>query len=641
MKSIDIDPEYGTNFKPISNFIKKVLPKSKHYWRVAGYFRSSVFNLIGDEVKDFCENGGHIKLLTSVELTEDDEKAIEGGESKRAILEKALEASLEHSFSSPLSNPELLEELIAHGKLEVRISIGNFEHRKKGIFFATDDLEKGEYVAFTGTVNDSANGYESQKNDIDVYKSWGKDGDRKRAYSKQNIFKKDWENKLDTITLSMAQAKRLIKRAGSGPGNQAGGSPAEVSEIDTIDEKWAHQEEAVDAFFAANGRGILSMATGTGKTRTAGKIARRLLQERKIDGVVVVSSNSLLLDQWSDQFGNKDNYPEIDGLIYKHYNSENGGNPKHYPTFKLRPKGMLLIGRHYFRRFADTIDSEKAKRLLVILDEVHQFKGESFRRDIGDNINKFNLRIGLSATPFTGHNHDGNDFLKEYLGDSFYEFGIKNAISKEILCPLRYTPLEFSLSEEDILAQKKINSEYAMRKNTSDPMSREEKFTKLARVTKVSLEKIPVFESFLNSNNPSLDRTIIFAETKEYGEKICTLLNDYMPGQYRTFFEGESNIHLKRFVNGELECLVTCSRIAEGIDIPSVKTVILFTADRPPAAKNYQRIGRALRTVKGSPEKTANVIDFVREDREAKSSPGRISSCKLRHDELVELSGVR
>lgn len=61
------------------------------------------------------------------------------------------------------------------------------------------------------------------------------------------------------------------------------------------------------------------------------------------------------------------------------------------------------------------------------------------------------------------------------------------------------------------------------------------------------------------------------------------------------------------------ECLLTCKKISEGIDISSVTNIFLFASDRSKLVTT-QRIGRALRLDKKNPNKKAIVIDFILED---------------------------
>ena len=74
-------------------------------------------------------------------------------------------------------------------------------------------------------------------------------------------------------------------------------------------------------------------------------------------------------------------------------------------------------------------------------------------------------------------------------------------------------------------------------------------------------------------------------------------------------------INLENFAAGKIDCLLTCKKVSEGIDISSVTNIILFSSDRSRLVTT-QRIGRALRLDKNNPEKKATVVDFVIEDSE-------------------------
>jgi len=54
--------------------------------------------------------------------------------------------------------------------------------------------------------------------------------------------------------------------------------------------KWRHQDEAL-AIFLKEERGILNMATGTGKTRTALKILSRLFETGEIETAIPRNGN--------------------------------------------------------------------------------------------------------------------------------------------------------------------------------------------------------------------------------------------------------------------------------------------------------------------------------------------------------------
>ena len=81
---------------------------------------------------------------------------------------------------------------------------------------------------------------------------------------------------------------------------------------------------------------------------------------------------------------------------------------------------------------------------------------------------------------------------------------------------------------------------------------------------------------------------------------------------YHTYYAEDQKHQLENFSKGNLDLLLTCHKISEGIDIQSVKNIILFYSDRA-KLETIQRIGRCLRKDPSDPKKKSFVLDFVRE----------------------------
>jgi superfamily II DNA or RNA helicase len=176
--------------------------------------------------------------------------------------------------------------------------------------------------------------------------------------------------------------------------------------------------------------------------------------------------------------------------------------------------------------------------------------------------------------------------------------------------------------------------------NPSLPKSR--LYMMLARVRKESEEKLPVFERYLEKNTDVLEDCLIFVETKRYGKKVQEIIHDYTK-TYRTYYGEDDEQNLADFSNGQISTLITSKAISEGIDIKSVKSIILFTSNRSKGT-TIQRIGRAMRTNPSNPGKKANIVDFVvrsdieeepDEEDEVDTPPD-----KERHKWLLDLSEV-
>ena len=139
-------------------------------------------------------------------------------------------------------------------------------------------------------------------------------------------------------------------------------------------------------------------------------------------------------------------------------------------------------------------------------------------------------------------------------------------------------------------------------------------FTQLALVNKTAVNKLEEFESLISQRPELLQKCIIFVQTMEYGAKLQEILVRYSD-KYHTYYADDEKINLENFAAGKIDCLLTCKKVSEGIDISSVTNIILFSSDRSRLVTT-QRIGRALRLDKNNPEKKATVVDFVIEDSE-------------------------
>jgi superfamily II DNA or RNA helicase len=98
----------------------------------------------------------------------------------------------------------------------------------------------------------------------------------------------------------------------------------------------------------------------------------------------------------------------------------------------------------------------------------------------------------------------------------------------------------------------------------------------------------------------------------EYGIKLQDVLVKYTD-RYHTYYADDEKSNLDDFAEGRIDCLLTCKKISEGIDISSVTNIFLFASDRSKLVTT-QRIGRALRLDKKNPDKKATVIDFILDD---------------------------
>ena len=129
---------------------KPCLRVATRYVRGAGYFRTSVFRLMSEEILNFCINGGHITILTSTQW---------GKEDYEVAMQAYENVGLKEDLTALLEDPETVEStrmlcaLIQNGKLDLRVAVlrGDIYHQKKGYF----EDNQGNVVAFDGSGNET------------------------------------------------------------------------------------------------------------------------------------------------------------------------------------------------------------------------------------------------------------------------------------------------------------------------------------------------------------------------------------------------------------------------------------------------------------------------------------------------------
>ena len=598
------------------------LQEAKQYWRAVGYFSSSALEVFGAPLGEFVKKGGAIRLVTSVELSESDLKAIERGMSKRQVCRHRLETIIEEQFVNGASDGVArLGLLLEMGRLDIQIAVPKIGtgvyHEKIGIFFDGDN-----FVAFSGSSNESRNAFENNRECIDVYTSWRSP---KRADRKRKHFEEVWDGTDKGVNVySFPEAlKRKLIRVCKKRGTNGWSGKKESH-------KWRHQDEALEKFVAGK-RGVLNMATGTGKTWTAIKILKALFHADEIDTVIVCTNGNDLLDQWFSKLLGERKEVGREIRVLRHY-----GRYKEIPEFTLDPQGaFLLVSREPIASALQQLDVACCQRILLIHDEVHGLGSPGNRTRLEGLSDSIKFRLGLSATPERFYDHKGNEFIENHIGPVLMTFGLPEAIERGILAPFNYYPLRYKLTDIDKARIAAIYRKRKAREMAGNPMRDEDLWMEIARVYKTSKAKLPVFEEFIEDHQELLKRCIIFTETMEYGENVLEIVHRYRP-DFHTYYSGEEKSTLQRFSRGQLECLITCHRLSEGIDIQSLNSVILFSSERS-RLETIQRIGRCLRTNPDDPDKVANIVDFIREGNE-KSDP---NADEERREWLSGLSKIR
>ncbi|WP_293397693.1 DEAD/DEAH box helicase family protein [Phenylobacterium sp. RIFCSPHIGHO2_01_FULL_69_31] len=624
-----------------NDFFAPCLKVATAYRRAAGYFSSMALVTWAEALPRLVgERSLTIQLIACPELSRADiavlRETIDDGK-RAAYREMLVERMLEEviAFADDPGDTGLrariLAWLLANDRLEIRFAFaGHVDepgifHEKIGVF----DFPDGSKVAFTGSANETLGGHKRNYESIDVYRSWVA-GDADRVAIKAEQFDEAWRGEAEGLEVSRPSQALIARLKAKAPERLP--KPKPLPRPDGAeDPRWRHQTEAVTKFLEARA-GVLEMATGTGKTRTTLKILERLIDEGQIQGAIVSMDGTDLLDQWSQELDAWMLKSDRRWLIYRHFERH-----RELGKFALDPeRAILVISRGQLSKVLDRLPAPQRKSMIIVHDEVHGLGVPSLVATLKGEHPKFGWRLGLSATPDRAYDDAGNDFLREEIGDTLFRFPLEEAIRRGVLSGFDYVPLEYELTDGDRERLKAVYSREARRKAEGSPMSKEEVWTELSKVYKTAEQKPDVFRAFLKSRPDIMKNTIIFVETKEYGNALLETFHDYTT-RYRTYYAEDDRDHLVQFARGEIDCLITCHRISQGIDIQALENVVLFASARA-KLETIQRIGRCLRADPSNPDKRARVIDFVRP-----ASPGdRFPNAdQERCAWLTELSKVR
>lgn len=627
------DIEYAEEYRSgeanaLSAFFLPSFKVARSYDRAVGYFSSSALECFAEPFEQFIQFGGTVRLIASVELHHDDIQAIEGKAGREAACEARILQIIDEEFSGKAasSGVQKLAALLEMGRMEIRIAVpktgGGIYHEKVGIF----DGGEPDYVAFAGSTNESRQALEFNYECIDVFPSWR---DPSRALSKKRHFEALWSGRAPgaaTYTFPEAARRKLIRAIRNEAIEPTGRPNPEEAAL------WPHQRTALDEFLSRQ-RGILEMATGTGKTRTALAVLKHLIQHGSIRTAIVTADGSDLLDQWATDLVATLRASRPRFRLLKHYREHHQRDEYLIGS----DFSVLLCSRQALRPVLKRMSAQQKRDAFIVHDEVHRFGSASHVAELDGEADEVQWRLGLSATPDREYDEVGNAFIERNVGEVIFRYPLEDAISDGVLCGFDYLPLEWDPNADDRREVQALMARRSARDTGGRPVMSEEEFRReVARVYKVSVEKVPLFVSFVQRHPEALERCIVFLAEKSYGLYVSEHIHAITP-RFRTYFDEDEPAALKEFATGVIDCLLTCHRVSEGIDIRSVKTVVLLSADRA-KLETIQRIGRCLRTDPTNPNKQALVVDFIRRRTSPAAEP---TGDELRRQWLETLSQIK
>lgn len=658
LSDINILEEYRTGEQNlVESFYKPCVKEAAVYDRAVGYFRSTVFLLIGPSLIDFAKRGGSMRLVCSPELTHEDYDAmLSGYQLRENALENALSRDLDSLYGDELlrANTEALATLVARGVIDIKIAFrpkgAGIYHEKIGIF--KDGL--GNIVSFKGSINESWSGWHDRGNyeSFDTYCSWEGDKEALRVNNNVQYFERLWSDKLEAVNVVdfpsttkrkiALMAKESIDDIDIAALYEAKNVPSE-SENGKIKRKpLPHQIAAIDGWIAQGSRGVFEHATGSGKTFTALTIMKQHLGD---DGVaLVLVPDRLLHRQWADEI--KEELPSA--TIIK----AGDGHTRWRKNRRLRQvtqpgQGLgirIVLATMSTARLADFREGVwEGDHLMVVADEVHEIGSAENSKSL---TIKSGARLGLSATPRRYGDPLGTSKIFDYFGPIVEPpFTLEDAIKQGRLVEYEYHPEPIRLtateSEAWEVATREISQEYARSKkdDSGSPVITprlQNMLIQRSRIAKKASAKVPYAVSVVEEYFVEGQSWLVYCEDQyQLAETLSALRSKgFDPCEYHTNMEGDSAASLdwfKRF--GGIMVSIRC--LDQGVDIPKISHAIILASSQNPR-QFIQRRGRVLRVCPGKHK--AVIFDAVVVPVCLDQEPGQLSLLKSELQRSIQFS---
>jgi superfamily II DNA or RNA helicase len=615
----------------LSEFYRPVLSRSVRYDRAVGFFSSATFKTCALELRDFIARDGKVRLIIGCLTNKADVDAISEtttakDDQSRELIRRQLIQYFDELIGVDPNSARTFAALISAGIVTIRFALRErgIYHEKFGVF---EDCE-GARIAFIGSLNETSSAMDPFVNhesisvydsrDTYIFREYGEPLERRF----EALWRGDTKNtRIYDIDPETLDAIRQIAERHS-KSNEAESKESEQQDLRP------YQTEALVSWERHSYRGILAMATGTGKTRTALAAVRRFRASPNSGIVVITVPYQNLALQWLVELEKLGipGYP-----VFQNY--ESWFEP--VKAFILnaryidgdRPPCLVCVNRTFneprFRELLGLLSAQDATTHFLIADEAHHFNSERICRELPD---LFTFRLALSATPYDQfEGHDDARFLAGYFGDIVYNFPLERAIQEGFLCPYEFHFFTCSLDEDESAEYDELTKRLVRAIGDKD-VRHPDVFGKIqpillarSRIVAGAKDKLRVLEDHLRKNGRQ-PLTLFYCGdssiesdygTRRHVEVVTQLLNNLGWRTSRVTAEetlGDREAILRSFSNREIDAIVSIKVLDEGIDLPSTERAYLLASQ----SSNRQGIQRRGRVLRKHPSKTrAEIFDFM------------------------------
>jgi len=332
-------------------------------------------------------------------------------------------------------------------------------------------------------------------------------------------------------------------------------------------------------------KALIVAATGIGKTYLAA------FDTKNYDKILFIAHRQEIITQAMKTF--KNIHPDKSaGFFYG--NIKETDNEITFALVQSLGKEKYL-NESYFKK--DQFD-------YIIIDEFHHAVASNYRRILDYFKPKFML--GLTATP---ERLDTKDVFALCDYNTVYEIRLKEAINKGFLSPFKYYGIYDDTVNYDNI--KIRNGQY-------DEMDLEEKLM-------INRRSELVMKHYLKYNSLT---AVAFCSSRKHAEYMAEFFTNHdipsaavYSGEQGKYSE-ERQTAIDKLKKGELKVLFTVDMFNEGVDIPSIDTVLFLRPTQSPTVF-LQQLGRGLKISEN--KKYLTVLDFIGNYKKANLVPFLLS----------------
>lgn len=352
---------------------------------------------------------------------------------------------------------------------------------------------------------------------------------------------------------------------------------------------------------------LVVAATGTGKTAISAFDYRRFAASRK-EGtrLLFIAHREEILKQSLSCFRQVMKDPDFGALAVGGYRAS---HVEHL---------FMSIQTLNSQRFFEKMDPHYYD--MIIVDEFHHAAAKSYQHLLTHFHPK--ILLGLTATP---ERMDGGDILAYFGGHIAAEIRLPDAIERRLLCPFHY----FGITDPVSLAKIKwTGGEYDVREL-------ERLYT--AEAALASQRARAIGDALLRYTADIRDvKALGFCVSKKHAHFMADYFNQHGIPALALDADtpaAERNAARGRLAEGDLRILFVVDLFNEGVDIPSVNTVLFL---RPTNSMTIflQQFGRGLRLSKG--KDCLTVLDFVAQASRKYDFSRRFASLLGKHHVIIK-----